>query len=559
MLADQGSDVNVIPQHILADMKRASPDLVVRQLETPRSFDNANMSATAMTCARSVQVDVEVRIRHGQKLMLRKVKWLVADTELAHAYIGRHVLDALGLNNRALLAAARDRLGGVVDVSELLADAGLSDDPCADGATTIASILRDHTQQWGSTFHSEGGFEDDNIDSTKVYVDLGEDSDAELDAALRSLVTCAIESGLDSAHASRLSDLLTEYRSIFRLRLGKSKPADVTPMEIRLLPNQRPIRVKARRYTAEQRAFLDQYVDALRKMGFVKDMPTATWQAAPLLVPKRDSKAPFRMAVDLRPVNSATEKEAWPMPHLESELQDFAGSEWFALLDFVSGYWQLPLHPNSYALCGIVTPHGVVASTRVLPGLANATAFFQRSVEPLFAELRDWLKAWLDDFCLHANDAGTLLSKLEVFFKICKERRLYLHARKCRFFDRKIKWCGRIITGEGFQMDPARLAGLQDIALPQTAEELAQFLYCCRWMSQVIPDFVGRIIPLTEILDSAYARSGRRTNRSIRAISLQSLSWGPTHERVFLDLQESLRNSVQLAHPDPKKSVCVLY
>ena len=117
-------------------------------------------------------------------------------------------------------------------------------------------------------------------------------------------------------------------------------------MRVRLEPNRRPVRVKARRYSPEQRRFMEKYAEKLLDMDFVMIMPTATWQAAPLIVPKPGSKAKFRMAIDLRPVNSATVKESWPMPHLESEMIDFAGSNCFASLDFVSAYWKLALHPD---------------------------------------------------------------------------------------------------------------------------------------------------------------------------------------------------------------------
>ena len=222
-------------------------------------------------------------------------------------------------------------------------------------------------------------------------------------------------------------------------------------------PGKRPIRVKARRYPPDQRQFLDKYIDKLREIDFFVEMPTAEWQAAPLLVPKRDSKAKFRMAVDLRPINAATIKESWPMPHLDSEISDFAGSTCFAILDFVSGYWQLPLHPDSYSLCGVVTPKGVVASKRVLPGLANATSYFQSTVEPLFSELRGNLKAWLDDFSIHAKTENSLLNHLETFFTICARKGLFLSARKCQLFRKELKWCGRIISKDGYRMDPARL------------------------------------------------------------------------------------------------------
>ena len=178
-------------------------------------------------------------------------------------------------------------------------------------------------------------------------------------------------------------------------------------------------------------------------------MPTAKWQAAPLLVPKPGSKAKLRMAVDLRPVNAAAIKESWPMPHLESENLDFTNSTCFAVLDFVSTYWQLPLHQDSYTACGVVTPRGVVASIWVLSGLANATAHFQSSMEPLFSELRENMKAWIDDFNLFCGNEEQLLQLLERVFEIYHQHGLLLSARKCFLFAPELKWSGRIIDKQG--------------------------------------------------------------------------------------------------------------
>lgn len=172
------------------------------------------------------------------------------------------------------------------------------------------------------------------------------------------------------------------------------------------------------------------YVDNLVDMGFWQKDPLAEWHAAPLLVHKPNSRAKFRMTVDLRPVNSATVKEAWPMPNLDAEVADFSSSNCFAVLDFVFGYWQLPLHPDSYTACGIVTPHGIYTSKRVLPGLANATAHFQRSVDPLFATLRGNLKAWLDDLGIYAKNETALITVLDRFFTICSAHCLFSFGKK---------------------------------------------------------------------------------------------------------------------------------
>lgn len=73
-------------------------------------------------------------------------------------------------------------------------------------------------------------------------------------------------------------------------------------------------------------------------------------------------------------------------------------------------------------------------------------------------------------------------------------------------------------------MDPAQLDGLKDMDTPKTADELAQFIYSCRWMSITIPQFVERVAPLTAILEAVYKKSGKRTSRSIRNMPLRTLS-----------------------------------
>lgn len=245
------------------------------------------------------------------------------------------------------------------------------------------------------------------------------------------------------------------------------------------------------------------------------------------------------------------------MPHLEAEINDFKGSKCFASIDFVSGYWQLPLAEDSWTCCGVVTPNGVLVSKRVLPGLTNSGAHFQRSVEPCFAELRMNLKAWLDDFSLYGKEEEDLLNVLERFLSICAQKNLFLSARKSILFTKEMTWCGRVITPDGYKMEPRRLEGLKDMAFPNTADELAEFVYCTRWMSVCIPDFARRIAPLVELLDKAYKKSGRRTKKSIKNIKLRELSWGATHTKSFESLQESLRDAVRMSYVDPKKVICV--
>ncbi len=114
------------------------------------------------------------------------------------------------------MAAAKDRLGGIVDVADLLQAAGQHDEPCTDGATALGSIVHERTYSWGITRHSECGAEDDQLDGEKVYVD--DESDKE--DVIRCLVQSSRKEGLSESDATKLATIFEKYRSIFDFGWG---------------------------------------------------------------------------------------------------------------------------------------------------------------------------------------------------------------------------------------------------------------------------------------------------------------------------------------------------
>lgn len=266
-----------------------------------------------------------------------------------------------------------------------------------------------------------------------IYVDLGDDPIEEVEWKLQKRINEARANGLSGEGTEKLERIINRNRSVFRTRLGSDGLAKVPLMKISLDSSKTSVKVKVRKYPTEQRRFLDACFDELVKMGFLKVCPTASWQAAPHLVPK-DSKTKYRTTIDLRPVNAATKAEQWPMPIIEAELGDFKGSKYFASLDFCSSYWQYPLDPGSYDACDIIAPKGTFVSTRVLHGLKNASAYFQSTTPPLFEEMKHAIKAWIDDFTIHTETESRLLEYLNRFFEICSTHNLYLPAKQSAIF-----------------------------------------------------------------------------------------------------------------------------
>lgn len=546
--ADNGADANILGAATLEKIEESGGNVTIEQLRQPRIFHMAahdpSGAESQLRCARAATMDTDVHIRHGAALKIRRLRWLVTEQDVPEPLLGRPLLEALGLDTQEILAAAADKYAGTVDAQQLTKVIA------ENGPGNVARVLEGvyHTDE------AEAIAEDDP--STTDWCDLGPETTTEWEKELAARLQDASSAGISAQGRTRLENLLRKHRDVIRVRLDGRPHAKVSPLKIRVKPDACPVRAKPRKYPPEKREFLQRYCDQLGKLGFVKPAQRTEWVAAPLIVPK-NPPAMFRLTMDYRPVNAATLKTTWPMPHIDAVLTELQGARAFANIDFCSGYWQLPLHEDSQHLFSFMTTNGVVQPTRTTQGGCNSAPNFQACVEPCFQQLRKHILAWLDDFIVHEVEEEKLLNVLEVFFAICVERNLVISIAKSRFFTRTVKWCGRVIDKAGITLDPACISGLTDMKTPRTAAELCQYVHAMTWMANSIPRFAERVSPLRDLLEVAYKLAGKRTKRSIAKVQLAKIGWNGDHEQAFSGIQEQLRHMVSTAHRDASKTLCV--
>lgn len=204
VLADQGSDINVIAPSILKQLKTAVPGLEIQHLEPPHLVTLLD-KGSGMSCGNRLAADVQLRIRHGQKLLLRQLDRHISDTEADYIVIGHHVLQAICCANRALLATACDKNQGVINVPQALA----SDTAARAAKGTIAALPGD------GVFHSDEGGELDALEESNVYIDIGEDPESKRDEALEASVQKAGKNGLSVKAKAELRRIISKNRQIF--------------------------------------------------------------------------------------------------------------------------------------------------------------------------------------------------------------------------------------------------------------------------------------------------------------------------------------------------------
>lgn len=255
-------------------------------------------------------------------MTLLNVSFLVADNEIAceDLLVGLPVLRHLGTDFRTLLERNWSTLH-VTDCASVFQCAA----PGSLGRLMIARLNHrtnststkpsgdqepDPHRPLGDHFAHEYGW-DPFTDPSLIYLDDKPD-----DELLRDQIAAMIEKenteDFPEEHSAELYGLVWGHSAEFCTTFSPH-PAKVDPLRIHLTEGSRPIRVKIRNYSVDQREFMESLVDKLVENNLVYPNPSARRASSRLIVPKPGpSRSLF--TVDLRPVNRYTIRHQFPMP-----------------------------------------------------------------------------------------------------------------------------------------------------------------------------------------------------------------------------------------------------
>jgi len=120
--------------------------------------------------------------------------------------------------------------------------------------------------------------------------------------------------------------------------------------------------------------FLPKVKEELERMleaGIIEEATEPTDFCAPM-VPVVKPIGKVRICVDLKKLNEAVKRERYILSTLKDVAQKLAGAKVFSKLDASSGYWQVPLYPESSRMTTFITLSGRFCLRRLLFGITSA-------------------------------------------------------------------------------------------------------------------------------------------------------------------------------------------
>ena len=158
------------------------------------------------------------------------------------------------------------------------------------------------------------------------------------------------------------------------------------------------------------------------------------WCNAVVLVRKKDGS--LRFCIDFRKLNSLTVKDSHPLPRICETLESLAGAAHYSTFDMNSGFWQVPMSPESKQYTSFTLGSMGLYECESMPfGLCNAPPTFQRLMLNCLGELNlTYCLIYLNDVIVFSHTKEEHLERMRVIFDRLREHGLKLKPSKCEVF-----------------------------------------------------------------------------------------------------------------------------
>lgn len=343
--------------------------------------------------------------------------------------------------------------------------------------------------------------------------------------------TVQVGKDLDAAQVRDLSLLFNELREAFSID-GSLGRTHLVEHHIELEEGARPFAEPMRRHPAIHEREAQRQVEEMLEKGVIEPS-NSPWSSEYVIVKKKTGD--YRLCIDFRRLNRMTKKNCYPLPNVEACLEALAGNVYYSKIDFASGYWQMPLAPDSKEYTAFRAAGGLW-NWKVLPfGLCNAPASFSRLINLMFAGLKGAnLQMFLDDVCLATEDWPSHVTLLRQVLTIVIKSNMKLKGSKCLFGAKEITFLGHIVSRDLVRQDPTKMAALTKMPPPTDLNGVRRVLGAFSYYRRFIHNFATIAEPLTRLT--------RKT---------EPFKWGDEQEKAFAKLKEEILANATLTHFNP--------
>lgn len=219
--------------------------------------------------------------------------------------------------------------------------------------------------------------------------------------------------------------------------------------------------------------------------------------ASPILLVKKKG-GDDRLCIDYRSLNKLIEKDRYPLPLIEDQIDRLGNAKFFISIDMKNGFYQIPVALDSVKYTAFITPDGHYEFLKMPFGICNGPAVFQRAITKAVQHLK-FLLTYIDDLLIPFTSIEEGLSYLELTIEALSIAGFTINLSKCKFFVNEIQYLGRLISKEGVRPSNDKVLALVNSPTPRTVKQVRQFMGLASYFRKFIPEFAFRTACITQL------------------------------------------------------------
>ena len=178
------------------------------------------------------------------------------------------------------------------------------------------------------------------------------------------------------------------------------------------------------------------------------------------------------------------------------------------------------------------TLQGLYRYNRLVFGIPSAPAIWQRAIDQGLDGVEG--TSCLLDMIITGKDDQEHLDHLEDLLKRLKEHGLRENRGKCKFFQKKITYCGHVVDQDRLHKTQEKVDAVVNAPRPENVKQVLSFLGLVNYYHQFLLNLATALHPLNQLLEQ-----GKRWK------------WTTESEAALIKVKKLITSDMVLTHYDP--------
>lgn len=246
-------------------------------------------------------------------------------------------------------------------------------------------------------------------------------------------------------------------------------------LEFEIIPDVSPVKCARRNIPLSMQTLVNNRLSKMLQLGILEKAPKASKWISPMhIVPKANGDT--RIVIDMRQPNRAIERYNHAMPLIEELWDKFQGAKYFTKIDLKDAFFHIEIGEKSRELTTFMSDLGMLRYTRLAFGVSCAPELFQREMERILEEFRDFCVVFLDDILVFAETEEELLRKQKLVEDALMKNKLTINEAKTVRNTQETEFLGFTIKDGSISPTISKKEAIENFQIPRTVKELRSFL-----------------------------------------------------------------------------------